>query len=715
MMACALLLTVATVANAVPAKRGVWKTLTMADGTKVKAQLMGDEHMHFWMTDDGQRLTKADNGTWQPTTTAQLKAKRKARTARNAKRTPRLRATIGERTHFTGTKKGLVILANFTDVKFKTANNKAKYNNILNTPGYTSDEGFEGSVADYFKAQSGGVFELKFDVVGPITLAHNRKYYGANDPDDNDLRPEDMIVEACNAVNSQVNFADYDWDGDGEVDQVFVLYAGTGEADSDDEDAIWPHEWELSIVDKSITLDGVVIDTYACSNEVDAYGDIEGIGVFCHEFSHCLGFPDFYDIMYDGNFGMSEFDLMDMGSYNGGGFVPAGYSAHEKMMAGWLEPIELSDADMQVGNLKAQSEGGAAYIIYNKAHPDEYYMLENRQQTGWDAELPDAGLMISHIDFDLEVWQNNIPNSVMTLSEAREMGLTCGNDHQRNTIFHADNDDDSKYWNSSKGYYTKTTLQNDLYPYNRNDSLTATSKPAATLYNANTNGKKMMGRAITGIKQNSNGSIDFNYRAVDNGTGGTVTGGTIFYESFDQCSGTGGNDDLWSNNIANATFVPDNDDWIITQARGGDRCARFGTGKVVGIATTPAFDINGEVTMTFMAGAWKNDGTALALDVEGNATITPSVITIGNAEWAECTVTLEGNGEVRVTFTPQKRFFLDEVTVTSGQQTQGIVAVDKQQKVRPVSIYTIDGRYVGADKHALTHGIYIVNGKKVVK
>ena len=52
MMACALLLTVATVANAVPAKRGVWKTLTMADGTKVKAQLMGDEHMHFWMTDD---------------------------------------------------------------------------------------------------------------------------------------------------------------------------------------------------------------------------------------------------------------------------------------------------------------------------------------------------------------------------------------------------------------------------------------------------------------------------------------------------------------------------------------------------------------------------------------------------------------------------------------------------------------------------------------
>lgn len=702
-------------AMAVPAKRGIWKTVTLPDGTEVRAQLVGDEHMHFYVTEDGQRLQSSADGTYDYISVEQLKAMRRARMERTARRNVMRRATIGERTHYTGQKRGLVILVNFKDTKFKTANNQAKYNRILNEEGYATSEGFVGSVADYFKAQSLGIFELNFDVVGPVTLSNNRKYYGKNDSDGNDMHPDEMIVEACKAVDGDVNFADYDWDGDGIVEQVFVLYAGTGEADSNDTDAVWPHEWELSATNKAQTLDEVVIDTYACSNEVDSKGNIEGIGVFCHEFSHCMGFPDFYDVFYDGNFGMSEFDLMDMGSYNGDGFLPAGYSAHEKMMAGWLEPIELDDEDATINNLRALSEGGNAYIIYNKAHPDEYYMLENRQNSAWDEGLPTKGLMISHVDFDLEVWQNNIPNSIITDSEARKNGYTCGNDHQRMTIFHADNDDDSKYWNSYAGYYTMSTIKYDLYPYDQNDSLTATSKPAAKLYNANTNGRKFMGRAITGIRQNSDGTIAFNYRAVDNGGQGTAPAdGTLFAETFDQCVGKGGNDGLWSGNVASSAFTPDNDGWEMTQAYGGDRCARFGTSKKVGIATTPSFYIDGETVMTFRAGAWSGESTDMTIEADGDATVTPSMITIGASEWADCRVTLQGSGDVRVTFIPSKRFFLDEVKVVSAS-ANAVLDTQRQPAVSVTRIYTRDGRYAGSDINALGHGIYVVNGRKVVR
>jgi hypothetical protein len=127
-----------------------------------------------------------------------------------------------------------------------------------------------------------------------------------------------------------------------------------------------------------------------------------------------MGFPDFYDVSYSGWYGMGCFDLMDAGSYNGNGFQPAGYTAHEKMMCGWKDPIVLSDTDVTVDSLQPMSKHGDTYIIYNDAYPNEFYMIENRQKTGWDKNYPAAGMMITHVDFDSEVWVNNIPNTILT-------------------------------------------------------------------------------------------------------------------------------------------------------------------------------------------------------------------------------------------------------------------------------------------------------------
>ncbi len=436
-----------------------------------------------------QNISRRGPGCWR-TRTAQSAATARLNNARDSKEP-----------QYIGQKKGLVILAEFPDKKFKDGHDQQKYYNILNTSGYSTNEGFDGSVADYFREQSGGLFELRFDVVGPYTTEHEYAYYGKNDISGDDLHPEEMIMEMCRAADAEVDFSDYDWNGNHMVDEVFVVYAGKGEADGGVANTIWPHMWSLAEANKLLILDKTVIDIYACANELKGTGSIDGIGTFCHEFSHCLGLPDFYDLNYSGLSGMGYFDVMDQGCYAGDGFCPIGYTAYEKMACGWQDPIELSSEDMTIDSLKPMSRHGDFYIIRNDAYDNEYYLIENRQREGWDKYMPAKGLMISHVDYDQEIWDNNIPNTIVTEKEAIKNGYSCGNDHQRMTVFFANNNNKSP----------------SLYPYLRNDSLTATSKPAASLYHPNSLGLKTMMGSILDIHQNSGSgkTMAFRYRAVN--------------------------------------------------------------------------------------------------------------------------------------------------------------------------------------------------------
>lgn len=496
--------------QAVPAKRGILQMLKLKDGTEVQAQLCGDERFHWWTTTDGRRyIADGDNYKEVDGLTLNRMAVRKRsvafRQSATRKRPMYQSRVSGKLNSYLGKKKGLVILVEFKDTKFNTAHDCTKFDDILNTEGYTTDEGFVGSVADYFKAQSNDLFELNFDVVGPVQLKYDVEYYGGNDNEGQDKNAEAMIVEACLGVDDQVNFNDYDWDNDGEVEEVFVVYAGKGEADGGDATTIWPHMYELSYSHNDLTLDGAHINTYACANELSGGGSISGIGTFCHEFSHCLGYPDFYDTINNETYGMAYYDLMDAGSYNGDGFIPCGYSAYEKWLAGWVELTELSNENVTVDALKPMSEGGSGYVIYNDGHPDEFYILENRQQTNWDSALFGRGLMITHVDYDEMLWYLNCPNSLIDeSSEYVTKYRYPTNDHMRLTIMHADNDDD---------YETYNGLTNDLYPYLQNDSLTSTSIPAATFYNATKQGDNLMHGAILNITQNDNNTMSFYYRA----------------------------------------------------------------------------------------------------------------------------------------------------------------------------------------------------------
>ena len=361
---------------------------------------------------------------------------------------------------------------------FKENNNNALFQRIANEKDFSNGD-FKGSMYDYFYAQSEGKFELTFDVVGPVTVSNTQSYYGSNDSYGNDKHPAEMVIEALKLVDSQVNFADYDWDGDGEVDQVYVVYAGKGEADGGASTTIWPHEWELSAAayyndgDGAQTLDGVIIDTYACGGELNGSGNIDGIGTMCHEFSHCLGYPDFYDTDYSGGQGMGYWDLMDSGSYNGDGYQPAGYTSYERWMAGWKEPVELTTTT-QVANMKALQDGGETYIVYNDGNRNEYFLLENRQFTGWDASLPGEGLLILHVDYSASVWANNKPNDTPS--------------HQRMTWIAADNEYQYTTYQGTK-YYSFSGMANDPFPYGSVNAFNKSTTPAAKFYNKNTDGK----------------------------------------------------------------------------------------------------------------------------------------------------------------------------------------------------------------------------------
>lgn len=521
-------------ANAVPAKK-LQKVITLTNGTQVSVELRGDEYLSWWEGTDGTAYrATADENVFEA---FDLEAQKPAAAARRARaeqgRVARLarvknslkgvddkmRGLGGDHITYKGVKKGLVVLVDFKNKKFADGHDLEYYKNVINGKDFSDEEeGYVGSVRDYFLAQSNGQFELDFDVVGPVTMSKNYGYYGNDGAYQKDEKVYEMIKEACDGIQDKVNLKDYDWDGDGEADQVFFLYAGLGQASGGSAGTIWPHESELRYWPCGVlSYSTGKINTYACANELqpETQGSSRyisaGIGTICHEFSHCLGFADMYDTTGGGGYGMSVFDVMDQGSYNGNGFVPCNYTAFERIYAGWVEAIEL-ESPATVKDMKSVSDYGRPFIMYNYKNTNEYFLMENRQNTGWDKGLYGSnGLLIVHVNYVPSRWANNSVNS------SAEKIQCC-------TVVNADGSREN----------TQYSLQGDLYPYEvkgvtMNDEFTDESEPAAKLYTKNSDNSYALGIPITNIKR-SKGSISFLVcggdanNVIDNTFNGVVDG-----------------------------------------------------------------------------------------------------------------------------------------------------------------------------------------------
>lgn len=305
-----------------------------------------------------------------------------------------------------GSPKVLVLLVNYSDVQFKYQ--KEYFHNIINGRNYT-DNGFYGSVYDYYTQQSKNQFTPQFDVLGPVKLSGAQSYYGGNDKDGNDLRPREMVIEALKLLDDIVDFSQYDNNGDGIVDNIYVFYAGKGEASGGGANTIWPHSWALGGM--SPTLDGVRFNSYACSNELNYDLSPVAIGTFCHEFGHVLGLPDLYATSYTDAHHPGIWDLMASGSYNNDSRTPPNLSSFERGALGWLEPEWLYVTGQYSLDQSILDSNKAYLIATDKAN--EFFLLENRANwiDSWDDFTPSTGMLVWHVDYQPTMWYYNIVNN----------------------------------------------------------------------------------------------------------------------------------------------------------------------------------------------------------------------------------------------------------------------------------------------------------------
>ena len=508
---------------AVPARIAPFK-LRLVDGSYVTACLRGDEHFAWMQTTDGQLLEETAEGyrlsdqaldDFLRQRVAQLESDARLQTSRR-----RIGSQATAPLPATGSPRVPVILVEFQDSTFHVGSTPEEIrhyydlycNGTRDGNRYTAHNSY-GAIRDYFVAQSEGQFQPEFEIIGPVRLSQKEEHYGGNTGGPSTDKNYDGFVKEAVKLATQSyegNWSDFCYRGSNSVSLVFFIYAGCGEANGGPSSTIWPKE---SVNSTSVKLDDetvVSFSTSACCNEnraslTDEAGNVlrstpDGIGIMCHELCHGLGLPDFYDY---GNvaFGMDVWSVMDYGEYMGNGYNPVALTAYERDFMGWRSLQTLDQP--QWLTLQPIDAGGYGYKIVNDENPNEYYILESRQKAGWDSRLSNYGhgLQVTHVDYVSSSWNGNRVNSDAN--------------RQRCTIVAANN----RYIGSTmlnNGQCTfddmKKTWRGNLYPYRYtdgagveqcNDSLTAYSVPAATVYTSG----KFMHKDIHAIRENEDLSM----------------------------------------------------------------------------------------------------------------------------------------------------------------------------------------------------------------
>lgn len=321
----------------------------------------------------------------------------------------------------TGKFKGIVILIEFEDTIFTVSKPAKRYRNMLNHKKY-SYQGAHGSVRNYFITNSDCTFFPTFKVIGPIKLSKPMAYYGENGENGEEIHAGEMVMEACKKAASRINFSNYDNNNDNVVDMIYLLFASHCENENPSKkEYIWSHAG--NIADSCLVLNGKTIGRYACSSEYigkvdDEKKQIATIGTFCHEFSHVLGLPDFYNTLSGTGMTPGSLSLMDRGNYLDSGKCPAGYSAFEKEQVGWINipTLEIQDSitSMTLSPVSSYTRTDTIPCAFKISIPNskEFFYFENRQNEGWDKYLPGHGLLIYHVDMsNPEIWEKNEVNA----------------------------------------------------------------------------------------------------------------------------------------------------------------------------------------------------------------------------------------------------------------------------------------------------------------
>lgn len=476
-----ILLTIAVCSQiqAIPSQ-GTAVKVKQPDGTELTIRLVGDEFMNFNVTEDGYSVVRNEQGFYvyaqqnadgelvpssqiahdepmrqskeraflagkrkymQPKMTEQAVKVKNEEYALRRKTLEKRRAAKFDYSKF----RGLVILVEFNDKEFDNENYKDIITDMITKEdynGYYNHNNVKitctGSVKDYYRDNSMGVFLPDFDIVGPVKIDYSQYYPKSTS------NSTVITLAALTAADPLVNFKDYDTDRDGIVDMVYFIFAGHGaHFTGNNSNLVWPHAG--SILERRsdgyyyyVYKDGVRFGRYACSTELsggETSRNIDGIGTICHEFSHVLGLPDFYDTDYEKSGGQSvhpaNWSLMAGGGYLNNSRTPAGYSLFERYMVGWATPEVIEEEGEY--SLERLNESNKGYRI-NTPVKKEYFILENRQNSRWDTFLPGHGLLVFRVDStSTSVWSDNTLNAnpkhnYYELVRARGKSASAGSD-----------------------------------------------------------------------------------------------------------------------------------------------------------------------------------------------------------------------------------------------------------------------------------------------
>lgn len=721
--------------------------ITQSDGTEIMVYAYGDCDNHWYTTADGVLLyhegynyyvAKVDaDGKLMPT--KQLAHEQEARSAaeqklvkaqdrklfynmtkqERARRVQKKEPIAPDNTLFfhTGSPRALVILAEFNDCVFKDDDPKSVFEQYLNADEISNNVGNGtvgrnyGSVKKYFSDMSYGTFTPQFDIYGPVRLSHNLKYYGEGNRD----RMDRLIPEVCQLANEQIDFSQYDENNDGKVDLVYIICAGYSESwAQNSSDCIWPKSGSAANYSKSNfgVYDGKAVYRFGVHTELNAYPGafsqpyrINGVGLFCHEFSHCMGLPDIYptdDAAQNAfNPGMEYWDVMDGGEYVYNGYYPTEYTAWEREAMGWFAIDTLKTTqkgNIALGNI---NNGGKAYRIVNEKSDGgkEYLILQYIQKTGWNYRLPGQGMIVTHVDYDDYAFSLN-SNSVND---------TIG--HSRLTVIPADGEYISSYDKAHKSIYTQS-MAGDPFPGTSN----TTELLSIPWYTGEDVSKPLLN--ITENTSSTNSGVTFDY----------IVPNDVFEEKEGSAI-----DSIFVNAINTGNMTLENA--IATTYANGDyliEATDFNNAKIlfadaIDISERDSLhlnvfayeDLDLKVELVFDYGNNTSNGVKRNIDAniaeDGTASITAKQwnnidlpIEILAPESADLTK-LKG---ISLTGGNGKTMFLNNIFFF-GELPNGISEI-QNDTVKGEKIYTISGIRLNQSRDSLKKGIYIINGKKHV-
>ncbi len=617
-----LLLSCALAAMAVPAKPG-WHTLHQSEGTTLTVQAVGNAFNHALLTKDGLMVALGEDGDYyyNSSITGMTTVRAHEASDRNATEIAFVEA---QRSHLMmphkefkplrgksafgvggsnaeadvpaqGNRKVPIILVEYQDKRFKNTREQIIQAMLTGNK----------SVQQYFRDQSNGKYDPDFEVFGIYTLSQNRQAYGGNNSSGDDKGLGLMVTEACQmAAADGVSFNRFDTNSDNYCDVVIVIYAGVGEAQASYSvpSSIWPCNWNLQSAsyygmggNGAFRPSGsnVYVNNFAVFNEVHGSNDngstIDGIGTFCHEFGHCLGLPDFYDTNYGGHYGMGSWDIMDTGCYADDTYTPIGYSAYEKNFMGWIDyliPNPGTYYTLPIWNQKNE-ETDKALFLQSDINGNEFFIIENRMQQGWDRYLPAQGMLIHHITYSASRWQANTPNN---------------QNIQLVTIMPADN---TLSDNNESG---------DTWPRNNKTEFTDNSTPAAKLNmaaNGNISGNAgYLGKPVTEMVINNDGTASFWYMK------GAITNPTIEVSNENvNCGATSVNTSISQTFTVTGLALTDNITLSLNDPNGV-----FSVNPMVINSANAAMGVT--VTVTFSPTAVQNYDATLTLASNGAENVT---------------------------------------------------------------------------------------------